>query len=146
MRQALDRKRLRRKYIAAKMRGYASLIAGAAILLVVLSAFMIPALFGDLFRRLPVGSLPAVLIPLMMLIFLISGGIGLCLLGWLKRKANAVRDLVYVPPVTHNNLPADEILVRGSEEPMVAQSEVLLRATQQPQDTPKEELLRVSQE
>jgi len=41
------------------------------------------------------------------------------------------------------DLPADEILVRGSQEPPIVQSEVLLRATQQ-QETPKEELLRVN--
>jgi hypothetical protein len=50
----------------------------------------------------------------------------------------------YVPPVTASTLPAEEILVRATEEPPVAQSEVLLRAAQG-QETPKEELLRVIQ-
>ncbi len=52
----------------------------------------------------------------------------------------------YIPPVTADTLPADEILVRGSEEPPVVQSEVLLRAAQKGEETAKEELLRVSQE
>jgi hypothetical protein len=52
----------------------------------------------------------------------------------------------YSPPVTPDTFPANEILVRGSEEPPVAQSEILLRAAQKGEETPKEELLRVSQE
>ncbi len=51
----------------------------------------------------------------------------------------------YVPPVTPDTLPADEILVRGSEEPPVAQSEVLLRAAHRGKETPKEEWLRVAE-
>jgi hypothetical protein len=52
--------------------------------------------------------------------------------------------LPYVPPVTPDILPAEEILVRAADVPPVAQSTILLRAAQG-QETPKEELLRVSQ-
>jgi hypothetical protein len=54
--------------------------------------------------------------------------------------------LPYLPLENADALPADEILVRGSEEPAIVQSEVLLRAAKQGQETSKEELLRVSQE
>jgi hypothetical protein len=57
----------------------------------------------------------------------------------MRRELHAIP---YVPPVTPDTLPADEILVRGSEEPVAVQSEVLLRSAQG-QDTPKEELLKV---
>jgi hypothetical protein len=57
------------------------------------------------------------------------------------------RQLSYVPPVTPKTLPAEEILVRGSEEPPVQQSEVLLRAAKPgQQEMSAEELLRASQE
>jgi hypothetical protein len=68
--------------------------------------------------------------------------------GW--RAARTAREdaiNAYVPPVTPaDNLPADEILVRSSEEPPVARSEVLLRAAHKTEETPQEELLRVNQE
>jgi|SRR5579871_247741 len=70
-----------------------------------------------------------------------------CTLGLrsgMRRARRAARRL-YGLPVSALTLLADEILVRGSEEPPVVQSEVLLRAAQE-QETPKEELLRVSQE
>jgi hypothetical protein len=54
-------------------------------------------------------------------------------------------DLPYVPPVTVNTLPAEEVLVRASVEPPMTQNEVLLRAAQR-QETAKEELLRVAEE
>src|SRR5579871_4336550 len=77
-------------------------------------------------------------------------GIGACILvpiivasvsstGKVVRKAREQ----YFPPLTPDEIPADEmILVRGSEEPPVAPSEVLLRAAKE-QETSKEELLRV---
>ncbi len=55
-----------------------------------------------------------------------------------------MKQIPYVPPVLRSDLPANEILVRGSEELPVAQSEVLLRAAKE-QEMLKEELLRVSQ-
>jgi hypothetical protein len=69
------------------------------------------------------------------------------LLIWfpIYRAATHGKKIPYVAPVTTSTLPADEILVRGSEEPPVAQSEVLLRAAQG-DETPKEELLRARQE
>jgi hypothetical protein len=50
-------------------------------------------------------------------------------------------DLHYAPPITPDTLPADEILVRGSDEPSVVQSQVLLRAAKE-QTRQDEQLLR----
>jgi hypothetical protein len=58
---------------------------------------------------------------------------------------NEAKSLPYIPPVTPDTLPPDEILVRGSEEPPVAQSEVLLRAAKATQEAAKEELLRIQE-
>jgi hypothetical protein len=52
-------------------------------------------------------------------------------------------DIPYVPPVTPSTLPAEEVLVRGAEEPNAPQ-ETLLRATVKGEDTKTEELLRSS--
>ncbi len=59
------------------------------------------------------------------------------------KAIDEIARIPYVPPVIADNLPAEIILVRGSEEPSVGQSDVLLRAAQQVQETAKEELSRV---
>lgn len=53
-----------------------------------------------------------------------------------------VRSLPYVPPVTPDTLPAEELLVRGAERPPTEESIVLLRAAGESVETPAEELLR----
>jgi hypothetical protein len=89
--------------------------------------------------------------PLEPLVALLLGVVTACFAWLAKRSHQALHrgriqaQILYVPPLTPDILPADEILVRGSEELPVAQSEVLLRAAQQGQETPKEELLRVTE-
>jgi uncharacterized integral membrane protein len=83
----------------------------------------------------------------MFLVPLFTGALMFHLWGYrhFRRELKAVDRTSYAPPVGMNS--PEEILVRGSEQPPVAQSEVLLRAAQmQEQETPAEELLRVSQE
>jgi hypothetical protein len=58
----------------------------------------------------------------------------------LEQKA---RSIPYVPPVSLDSLPAEEVLVRGAEPP-AAMSETLLRATVKDEATKAEELLRSS--
>ena len=67
-------------------------------------------------------------------------------LGWktLKHGKQAL-PLTYVAPVTADTLPAEEVLVRGSEEPAQKQSKVLLRGTDSSRGTGEQELLRSSQ-
>jgi hypothetical protein len=66
------------------------------------------------------------------------------LFAW-RRLRRQMLAVPYVPPVTAAVLPAEEILVRGSGEPLIAQNEVLLRAAQKGSETPQEELLRVAE-
>jgi hypothetical protein len=54
-------------------------------------------------------------------------------------------EITYVPPVTADTLSAEDVLVRGAQQPPVVQSEVLLRATHTEPKTPAAELLRESQ-
>jgi hypothetical protein len=149
MKQVPDRKRLRREYLRQKTVGHSQEAAGAIL--------YYPALIGCLlFGMISIG---------LMLVGL-SGGVGhpdpASTIGWtcicvglsagfglmarqairLMDKGRAATRIPYVPPVTPDTLPADEILVRGAEEPLIAQNEVLLRAARQGQETPKEELLR----
>jgi hypothetical protein len=62
-----------------------------------------------------------------------------------SRADRTLQQLPYVPPVTADTLPAEEILVRGSEEPTQEQSKVLLRGTKGSAGTGEQELLRSSQ-
>ncbi|HZT43847.1 MAG TPA: hypothetical protein VFA07_16895 [Chthonomonadaceae bacterium] len=55
------------------------------------------------------------------------------------------KQLPYVPPVTPDTLPAEEVLVRGSEEPTQEQCNVLLRSADGSTGTGEQELLRSSQ-
>ena len=61
------------------------------------------------------------------------------------KETHATANDSYVPPVSLSNLPAEEILVRGAEEP-TAPSEVLLRAAGKGEESKAEQLLRSSQQ
>ena len=61
------------------------------------------------------------------------------------RLGRKVSQIPYVPPVTASTLPAEEVLVRGAEEPKQEQSKVLLRGIDNSTGTGKQELLRGSQ-
>ncbi|HZT43957.1 MAG TPA: hypothetical protein VFA07_17455 [Chthonomonadaceae bacterium] len=56
-----------------------------------------------------------------------------------------IKQLPYVPPVTANTLPIEEVLVRGSEETAQELGKVLLRGTDSSAGTGEQELLRGSQ-
>ena len=78
--------------------------------------------------------------------------VGLCFgvvtlrLTVLVRQAHrTVKQLPYVPPVTADTLPAEEVLVRGSQEPTLEQGKVLLRGIQSSPGAGETELLRISQ-
>jgi len=75
-------------------------------------------------------------------------------LGWIiwrllrisDRASSEAEKLPFVPPVTADTLPAEEVLVRGSEEPAQEQSKILLRGTNGSGGTREQELLRSSQQ
>jgi hypothetical protein len=141
MKQVPDRKRLRREYLTKRADVYAKMIGSAAMALVGIAIIASCGFINIAPIKGYISSWILFLIGLLLLAMVILNAAA-------KRHTEIRRELdaiPYVPPVSPDTLPTDEILVRGSEEPPVMQSEVLLRAATG-QETPKEELLRVSQE
>ena len=60
----------------------------------------------------------------------------------LLKKAQAIGDVVPVTRINTAHLPADESLVRASQEPVQEQQSILLRAAAEVGQTPAEQLLR----
>jgi hypothetical protein len=148
MKQAPDRRRLRREYLRKKLRALVGLGAivylgltfvtlAAAFLIYTLQAAMV-ASYSGIYAAITIGLFGFV----PTFVFALLGKFCWQVMKQEKALADKIQS---VPPVTPDLLPADEILVRGSEEPPIAHCEVLLRAAKGV-ETPKEELLRVSQE
>jgi len=78
-------------------------------------------------------------------IFVSGGSFFLVLLGAAAMKLGRTMD-VGVPLTSDNiaDLPAEDSLVRASQEPAQEQTPILLRAAISPQSTPPEEMVRVS--
>jgi hypothetical protein len=144
MKQVPDRKKLRREYVKQQRSAFAHLVIGGTVLLpttLLAAGFAIFTILGCILSLLN-GTLLGVLFCLFAGGGLTLGCSFLALMGYnVIKEGTRLQGMPYVPPVTPDAFPADEILVRGSEEPSVAQSEVLLRATNE-KETPKEELLR----
>jgi len=130
MNKVPDRKKLRREYLS---RG------GWSVVLCVTEVLLLTVGYLYLVYNAPHKG-DAGRVVLILGLFVVLGAL---LLGnEAKKDHRATRDRI-VPPITPDTLPADEILLRGSEEPPVGQSELLLRAARG-QETPKEELLRLA--
>jgi hypothetical protein len=149
MKQVPDRKKLRREYIENKQSAYVQLFVGSMLLLPSAIIAIISAIITV------IGCLSTILarqFSNFVNCLLIGGVVTLFfgLIAWMGStiiaEGKRLKRIPYVPPVSLNILPAEEILVRASEKPPVTQSEVLLRAAQKGQETPKEELLRVKGE
>jgi hypothetical protein len=148
MKQAPDRKKLRREYLKKKANAYGDaaiyaimftptfMLAVGCALSLVMWLIWPPEVWENRTTDLALSIIGA----------LLCGPASWYCRKRMKESEQLAAKVPYVPPVTPDTLPADEILVRGSEEPPVVQSEVLLRAAKAGQETPQEELLRVSQE
>jgi hypothetical protein len=126
-----DRKRLRQEYLRKKGKAYAMLVAW----LIGLVAIVVMMYFSYLGMHHRSGW------------FAVLGILFYARIIWkgwraVDRSHKEMR-LAYIPPVTPDTLPVEEILVRGSEEPPVVTSAILLRAANG-QETAKEELLRIT--
>ena len=80
----------------------------------------------------------------LMILILLTWGAGY-IFGISQRALRAARDIDTGIPLTHHNteqLPAEEILVRATTEPLQALESVLLRPAVEGDETPKEQLLR----
>lgn len=78
---------------------------------------------------------------------IVAGVLSATLLQFTGRIAREYQELPAVEPVTSRNanrLPAEEILVRASQEPTLEQQHMLLRAASATEETPSEQLLRPS--
>jgi len=64
------------------------------------------------------------------------------LLLWSGKRVHSKASQITVSIIDAHLLPLQETLVRGSEEPPVAQSDILLRASLTEPETPPEQLLR----
>ncbi|HLK60928.1 MAG TPA: hypothetical protein VKU00_30470 [Chthonomonadaceae bacterium] len=155
MRNTLEQKKQRRKYLLKKGEAYvkAFLVAGIAMACLLFTFSLLGlaitivslSIAGD--GRDSEGGMTFAIT-----IFLIVCSLAFCigLLSWkCARSAYQThqegRRLPYIPPVTSDTLPAAEVLVRGSVEPTQEQSQILLRGTDGSAGIGEQELLRGSQ-
>lgn len=133
MNQAPDRKKLRRDYLK-KTRRFCShllLLAGIAVI----GPLAVHSIVNSRDRG-PLWPLGA-LVWIVFVAFALYDGVGK------TRRALKTARQAYVPPVTPNILPAEEILVRGAAGPSATAGETLLRAAIDESAIKAEELLRV---
>ena len=137
MQKAPNRKKLRRRYLARKSCGNALVAIGN-----VLKWGGLPLLWLIVYLVNPklVSGNPYALLLLMALV--IPGALIEVYGKALLKTGRKWRDTDYVPPVTPDTLPAEEILMRGAKLPSPEPGRTLLRATQTV-ETADEELLRV---
>ncbi len=149
-----DRKRLRREYLRNQFYGVLKYLALSVVSVAFLTVTVWMAFKATYFYQYakaltdPVAS-PHIELPYTIAFVCagIAGVAGSLTFAIGRLVPRALNDLgrTYVPPVTPDTLPAEEILVRAADVPPVVQSDVLLRAAQRRQETTKEELLRMSQ-
>ncbi len=145
MNQLPNRRKLRHIYLRKRGTALLKMLAWTCVMLPTAAfALLLGGIFvAGLFQPLMLTRSEFFVVPTVDLV--------LWLLTWwsvraIIRTEARVDALPYLPPVSRADLlPAEKVLVRGSDEPTGAQSETLLRAAKR-QETPTEELLRVSQE
>ena len=141
-----DRQKQRREYLRKKA-GVRGIIVGGQLLEILL--FSVTGLcglasFGLLLCSIAIGP-QFYLTTLVSILLTVGGGYISWKLGKLTDRAEQEeRSLAFVPPVTPDTLPAEEVLVRGAQELTQEQSTVLLRAAEESVASPTEELLRAS--
>jgi|SRR5579884_72634 len=140
-----DRIRKRREYLTRKSLGYAW--AGLNALLVVPCLCIAFVLFVYnlcticfLFRTNDIARIVFVFC-----LALSFQGMALILARSAGEAHREARHMRRVPPVTFETLPAEEVLLRSSEESLQAQSRLLLRSLEGPEEILKRELLKSSQ-
>jgi hypothetical protein len=146
MRQAPDRKKLRREYLRRKSVGTATAILNAVFFVpcLIMTIACLVVTIGRIV--IYIKEAPDGVLPVSILSAVLTAIFARCTYSCWKGVEDGIASaqLPYVPPATPATLPADEILVRSSEEPPVSQSKVLLRAAKQQEIAP-EELLRMNQ-
>jgi|SRR5579871_3536068 len=137
MRKTVDRIKQRRQYLQKKALGYTgtSIMAVVTVpyVLATLCLLILPFFF-------PLDNWMEFLCLAVLLLYF--GGV--CWgCAWLTRMAyQTTKQLPYVPPVTADILPGEEVLLRGAEAPAQEQSKRLLRSADGRSGQEKQELLR----
>lgn len=140
MKRIPDRKKLRREYLRKKGETYANIVIYFLILFVpVIALYMF--FKCDSGTRVRIGIFAALTWIIFAPIYELLWYLFWCAIVELSKELNKAKQIPYVPPITPSTLSAEEVLVRGAEEPS-APSETLLRATVKGKATKREELLR----
>lgn len=139
MSQREDRVKRRQEYLKKKGEAYTlitmMLFLSLPFAVIAFSLLLIPFFFHP-------KSLDA-WIPLATL-FAYAGGALWFLLSIARHEHQEARQLPYVPPVTADSLPQEEILLRGAQPPPQEQGKLLLRGATDRKEISSQELLRIS--
>ena len=135
-----DRQKQRREYLRKKRVGRALSSTGATIFAsaVVVSGALIVVAILTLIVDHDVATAALYLMAAIALMGAVSK-----FSADVMKKGNDLSDVSYVPPITPDHLPAEEVLVRGATEPS-APAETLLRAAESNEETGPDQLLRVA--
>jgi hypothetical protein len=143
-----DRRKQRREYLKRKVVAQSKIQGGSLLALGLLIAAIISGLFtcGYLLYAYFLQEGTLLLLALLFTVLAIVCGSG-CrrISAFIEKASNEEMSIPYVPPVTPDTLSAEEVLVRGSQEPLQEQRTILLRAAVENADRPEEELLRAAE-
>lgn len=141
-----DRQKQRREYLRKKAGAYGDRLNASCLFFVVLTLVAFSGIIALVSLILSIADKDlATLVIFLFMGSLTTIGIFGCraLFHFMQMADEKIKSITYVPPVTPHILPAEEVLVRASQESESAQNTVLLRAAES-SDTPAEELLRAS--
>ncbi len=136
-----ERIKKRREYLKKKGTAYRN-VSTQAVFVVLAVMLTIVSLLATIFSLLRLDLLSVLFFAALTAL---DGVMTRSVIDSARQAHEQAKQLPYVPPVTANSLPAEEVLVRGSEEPAEEQGKVLLRGTDGSAGTGKQELLRGSQ-
>lgn len=148
MRPVPDRKKQRREYLKKKGKAYSALSLLSFVSLFMFLVMLFCGLLGFAFlgNAFNMRLAPAILCSVVS--FGVVAAAAYARKGIQRDIEHTIHDLAktrFVPPVTADTLPAEEVLVRGAEAP-TATRETLLRPIRATQEAKTEELLRSIQE
>ena len=129
-----NRHKLRQEYLKRKAGAYSLILWNGLELLFLTIVTLCFGLFAcvSFFFAIAIQEPRLMFIPGMMVLFALAAGN----ISWESHQfyQKAIQEkatLLHVPPVRPDTLPAEEVLVRGSQEPTLEQSGVLLRAARE---------------
>lgn len=146
MSAGFDGRKARREYLERVVRIYARAAGGSALCVGLAGAITIAGLCLLYWMGIDFGQRQANEPILPVALFFLIVFVTACVLGHrmetMMEKAQEAAAREYVPPVHTATLPAEEVLLRGSERPVLPESDSLLRAAHSSQAAAAHELLR----